>query len=144
MMAILMPPWRMTSAMRAYLTLFCSFFCARAVQKYLNVLIFRFSLCAPGSRAGVREDSLVRAELAEDRAGRDDSKTDPDAPDDTAEDGDDLVSEELQLAEADMTVSACSPQYGGRYIREGTTGRTCKQLQRSRPTQIDFLPLEIA
>ena len=95
-MAILMPPWRMTSAMRAYLTLFCSFFCARAVQKYLNVLLTCVSLHAPGSRTNAREDLLVRAELAEDRASRDDSKTDPDAPDDTTEDGYDLMSEQLQ------------------------------------------------
>ena len=96
MMAILMPPWRITSAMRAYLTLFCSFFCARAVQKYLNVLLSYVSLCAPGSGTNAREDSLVSAELAEDRAGRDDSEPNPDAPDDTAEDGNDFMSKQLQ------------------------------------------------
>ena len=63
-------------------------------------------------------------ELAEESSRGDNAEADPDPVDSSAQNRNDLVSEELQWAEADITVSAYAAQRVGRYLREGTTGRT--------------------
>lgn len=92
--AILMPPSRRTSDIRAYLRFFCSAFSARPRQQYRNVL--SQSTLRNDRAAHGRKDVLIRDELTQKGTRGDDAKADPDTPNVSAHDRKDLVSKELR------------------------------------------------
>ena len=97
MSAILNPPSRTTRARHAYDSFVRSSFSPRAEQQYLN------ALCEERQTRAHKwiqtEHALEIAELAEEGARGDDAEAGPQAPDEAAKDGNDLVPKELRGGE---------------------------------------------